>query len=153
WQDSQDLVVRILEELGVGYVRFSGSVPVPRRAALIERFERDPKCRVFLATDAGGVGLNLQVAGVVVNVDQPWNPAKLEQRVGRIHRLGQSRSVVRVVNLVTDDSIEERILGLQKLKRDLASPSLDADSEVPELRRESRPPSLPTAPLPDAAAP
>ncbi len=145
WQDSQDLVVRVLEELGVGFVRFSGSVPVKRRAALIERFERDPKCRVFLSTDAGGVGLNLQVAGVVVNVDQPWNPAKLEQRVGRIHRLGQERSVVRVVNLVAESSIEEGILALQKLKLDLAAASLDAGSDVKELTRESKTTKLLTA--------
>lgn len=149
WQDSQDLVVRILEELGVGFVRFSGSVPVKRRAALIERFERDPKCRVFLSTDAGGVGLNLQVAGVVVNVDQPWNPAKLEQRVGRIHRLGQERSVVRVVNIVAESSIEESILSLQKLKLDLAAASLDAGSDVKELTRESRTTALLTALLAD----
>ena len=151
WQDTQDLVARILDELGIGFVRFCGTVPVSRRAALIERFERDPKCRVFLSTDAGGVGLNLQVAGVVVNVDQPWNPAKLEQRVGRIHRIGQQRSVVRVVNLVAENSIEEKILALQKLKRDLAAASLDADSEVTELRRENRATKLLSALLSDVS--
>ncbi len=151
WQDSQDLIVKILEELKIGFVRFSGSVPVARRAALIERFERDPRCRVFLSTDAGGVGLNLQVAGVVVNVDQPWNPAKLEQRVGRIHRLGQERSVVRVVNLVAEASIEEKILALQKLKRDLAAAALDASSDVTELKKESQATKLLSALLSDVA--
>ena len=66
----------------------------------LERFKSDPACRVFLSTDAGGTGLNLQTADTVVNLELPWNPAVLEQRIARVHRMGQSRPV-RVVNFVT----------------------------------------------------
>ena len=66
-------------------------------------------CRVFLSTDAGGTGLNLQAADTVINLEVPWNPAVLEQRIARVHRMGQHRPV-QVFNLVTRDSIEERVL-------------------------------------------
>jgi len=59
-----------------------------KRGALMETFRNDPDCKVFLSTDAGGVGLNLQAASAVINFEPPWNPARLEQRIGRVHRLG-----------------------------------------------------------------
>lgn len=65
--------------------------------ALVDLFVEDPSCRVFLSTDTGGVGLNLQnAAAVVINMDLPWNPAVLEQRIGRVYRLGQHRSDLKV---------------------------------------------------------
>ena len=79
---------------------------------------------MFLATDAGGVGLNLQHASVVVNLDQPWNPAVLEQRIGRVHRLGQRRPV-RVVDFIAQGTIEEGMLGLLKFKKSLFAGVLD----------------------------
>jgi hypothetical protein len=79
---------------------------------------------VFLSTDAGGVGLNLQHASVVVNVDLPWNPAVLEQRIGRVHRLGQTRPV-QVVSFVAKGTIEEGMLGLLGFKRSLFGGVLD----------------------------
>ena len=84
---------------------------------MIHRFKEDPDCRLFLATDAGGVGLNLQNASAVVNLDQPWNPAVLEQRIGRVHRLGQRRPV-RVVHFIAQGTIEEghaRAAGVQEV--------------------------------------
>ena len=66
-------------------------------------------CRIFISTQAGGVGLNRQSAEVVVKMDLPWNPAVLEQRVGRVHRLGQKKPV-RVINFVTKGSIEHGML-------------------------------------------
>jgi superfamily II DNA/RNA helicase len=73
---------------------------------------------VFVSTDAGGVGLNLQVADVVINLDLPWNPARLEQRIARVHRIGSKRAVQELI-FVTKDSIEERILRLHDTKRDV----------------------------------
>ena len=90
---THDIVIRRLEARGLGYVCFHGGVPSEKRPALVERFRDDPACRVFLSTDAGGVGLNLQHAATVVNMDLPWNPAVLEQRIGRVHRMGQARPV------------------------------------------------------------
>ncbi|MBA3708907.1 MAG: SWF/SNF helicase family protein, partial [Planctomycetes bacterium] len=93
----------------------------------------DPACRVFLAGDVAATGLNLQhAASAVLNVDLPWNPAVLEQRIGRVHRIGQ-RKPVRVVNLVAEDSIEHRILGLLGTKRSLASGILDGGQDTVDL--------------------
>ena len=104
---------------------FSGRVPGEKRGALVERFHTDPRCRLFLSTDAGGVGLNLQhAAAVVVNMDLPWNPAVLEQRIGRVHRMGQSRGV-QVVNFVGQGSIEEGMLSVLAFKKSLFAGVLD----------------------------
>jgi SNF2 family DNA or RNA helicase len=82
-----------LKKKHIDHVLFHGGVDGTRRKGLIDRFREDDRCRAFLSTDAGGVGLNLQHASVVVNMDLPWNPAVLEQRIGRIHRLGQRNPV------------------------------------------------------------
>ena len=79
---------------------------------------------MFLSTDAGGVGLNLQHASVVLNMDLPWNPAVLEQRIGRVHRLGQKQPV-RVINFVAQGTIEEGMLAVLKFKKSLFAGVLD----------------------------
>jgi superfamily II DNA or RNA helicase len=124
WLRMHELLVAEAEKKGWGHVLFHGGVPGSRRKDLIERFRTDPDCRVFFSTDAGGVGLNLQFAAVVVNVDLPWNPAVLEQRIGRVHRLGQKQPV-RVVNFVARGTIEEGMLGLLKFKKSLFAGVLD----------------------------
>src|SRR5262245_66054317 len=98
------------------------------RKEALERFKGDPDCRVFLSTDAGGVGLNLQAADTVVNLELPWNPAVLEQRIARVHRMGQERPV-RVVNFVTRGTIEERVLKAIASKRSLFAGVFDGDSD------------------------
>ena len=130
WLRMHELLVAEAEKRGWGHVLFHGGVPGSKRKDLIERFRNDPDCRIFFSTDAGGVGLNLQFAAVVVNVDLPWNPAVLEQRIGRVHRLGQ-RQPVRVVNFVARGTIEEGMLGLLKFKKSLFAGVLDGgESEV-----------------------
>jgi superfamily II DNA or RNA helicase len=114
-----------LRKLGIGFVSLHGGVPSRQRGALIERFREDPECRVFLSTDAGGVGLNLQAASAVVNFEPPWNPARLEQRIGRVHRLGQSRPV-QVIHLLTSGSIEERVWETLQLKKSLFAGVFDS---------------------------
>lgn len=128
WLRMTELVEGVLRDNGIGYVHLNGSIPSKQRRELMSRFREDPACRVFLSTDAGGVGLNLQSGSVVINMDIPWNPAVLEQRIGRVHRLGQHRTV-RIVNFVTASSIEERILDLLKFKKSLFSGALDPDGE------------------------
>jgi SNF2 family DNA or RNA helicase len=114
-----------LKKLGIGFVSLHGGVPSRNRGALIEKFRRDPECRVFLSTDAGGVGLNLQAASAVINFEPPWNPARLEQRIGRVHRLGQAHPV-HVVHLLTKDSIEERVWKTLQLKKSLFAGVFDS---------------------------
>ena len=114
-----------LRKLGIGFVSLHGGVPSRQRGALMEKFRNDPKCKVFLSTDAGGVGLNLQAASVVVNFEPPWNPARLEQRIGRVHRLGQSRPV-HVIHMLTENSIEERVWETLRLKKSLFAGVFDS---------------------------
>lgn len=127
WTRTHDIVIRRLEARKLGYVSFHGGVPSDKRPALIERFRDDPACRVFLSTDAGSTGLNLQHASTLVNMDLPWNPAILEQRIGRIHRMGQVRPV-RVINFVAKGTIEEGMLSVLAFKRSLSAGILDGGS-------------------------
>jgi superfamily II DNA/RNA helicase len=125
WLGTHELITRRLAQRKWGHVLFNGSVPGDKRGALVEQFHNDAHCRLFLSTDAGGVGLNLQhAAAVVVNMDMPWNPAVLEQRIGRVHRMGQSRSV-QVINFVGQGSIEEGILAVLAFKKSLFAGVLD----------------------------
>jgi superfamily II DNA or RNA helicase len=128
WIRMMELVEQVLRRNGIGYVFLHGQVPSRQRKDLTSRFKEDPSCMVFLSTDAGGVGLNLQSGSVVINMDIPWNPAVLEQRIGRVHRLGQ-RKTVRIVNFVTESSIEERILDLLKFKKSLFAGALDREGD------------------------
>jgi SNF2 family DNA or RNA helicase len=124
WTRTHDIVIRRLEARGLGYVSFHGGVPSEKRPALVERFRDDPACRVFLSTDAGSTGLNLQHASTLVNMDLPWNPAVLEQRIARIHRIGQVQPV-RVINFVAKGTIEEGMLSVLAFKRSLSAGILD----------------------------
>jgi SNF2 family DNA or RNA helicase len=118
WEVMQSLAAEVVAKQGLGCAVLHGNVPGPRRRELLDRFRDDPTCRVFLSTDAGGTGLNLQVADTVINLEVPWNPAVLEQRIARVHRMGQHRPV-QVFNLVMRESIEERVLRVLAQKRSL----------------------------------
>jgi superfamily II DNA or RNA helicase len=124
WLRMAELVREVLKRNNIGYTQLHGGVPSKQRRDLISKFREDPACRVFLSTDAGGVGLNLQAGSVVINMDIPWNPAVLEQRIGRVHRMGQKKPV-RVINFVTSGSIEERILELLAFKKSVFAGALD----------------------------
>ena len=128
WEGMLHLVRELAEEMELGHAWHTGKVPQPQRREEIRRFKQDPDCKLFLSTDSGAVGLNLQVADVVINLDMPWNPAKLEQRIARAWRKHQRRSV-QVVNLVTEHSIEHRMLALLDQKRSLAAGVIDGSGE------------------------
>ncbi|MBI5788301.1 MAG: DEAD/DEAH box helicase [Candidatus Schekmanbacteria bacterium] len=137
WLRMAELVEGVLKRNEIEYVHLNGSVPSKQRSGLMSRFKDNPNCKVFLSTDAGGVGLNLQSGSVVINLDIPWNPAVLEQRIGRVHRLGQGKTV-RVVNFVTTASIEERIMELLKFKKSLFAGALDDNGENVVMAGESQ---------------
>ena len=136
WERMLQMIRELAGELGVDVAWHTGSVPQLRRRAEIVRFKQDPACRLFLSTDSGSVGLNLQVASAVVNVDLPWNPAKLEQRIARAWRKNQTRSVT-VVNLVCENSIEHQILHLLGQKQALADGVLDGQGDLGALKMPS----------------
>lgn len=127
WEKMLELVRDLCRELGTGFAWHTGSVPQQKRRLEINAFKNDPQCRVFLSTDAGATGLNLQNASVVVNCDLPWNPAKLEQRIARAWRKHQTRAVT-VINLVAENTIESRMLVTLSQKSRLAGGVLDDGS-------------------------
>jgi superfamily II DNA or RNA helicase len=132
WSNMLALTEPALERLKLGWVKLTGDVPTKKRGALIAQFFEDPKCKVFLSTDAGGVGLNLQAASMVINLDLPWNPAVLDQRIARAHRHGQPHTV-NVVNLIAEGTIEERMLDTLAAKRAVFEAALNEDSDVSDL--------------------
>ena len=137
WEGTHRLIEPRLQKLGIGYSLLCGKVPVTARGRLIQQFREDPKLMVLLSTDAGGVGLNLQAASCVVNVEIPWNPAVLNQRVGRAHRLGQARPV-RVFNLLARDTIEEHIWNLLGFKQDLFAGVFDGTASQVIMRPQGQ---------------
>ncbi len=128
WESMLMLVAEDLQEASIDFALLHGGMQGKERKAVLERFKNDPQCRLFLSTDAGGVGLNLQTADTVVNLELPWNPAVLEQRIARVHRMGQERPV-RVINFVTRGSIEERVLKAIEAKKSLFAGVFDGDSD------------------------
>ena len=132
WTRMLNLTEPTLERLKLGWVKLTGDVPSKKRGALIEQFFEDPHCKVFLSTDAGGVGLNLQAASMVVNLDLPWNPAVLAQRIARAHRHGQPHTV-NVINLIAKGTIEERMLDTLAAKRAVFDAAFNEDSTVTDL--------------------
>jgi superfamily II DNA/RNA helicase len=99
---------------------------------LIHQFQKEQDCKFFITTNAGAIGLNLQAANTVINVDLPWNPAVLEQRISRVHRMGQKRPVQAYL-LVTEETLEEKLLGTLSAKHELALAALDPESKVKTL--------------------
>jgi superfamily II DNA or RNA helicase len=132
WERMLLLVQDLCGRMGAAFAWHTGSVPQQKRRQEILRFKNDPECRVFLSTDTGGLGLNLQQASVVINCDLPWSPARLEQRVARAWRKNQVRNVT-VVNLVTEDSVEARMVETLSRKRTLAGGVLDGEGGLDRL--------------------
>ena len=129
WERMTRLIAAELDKIGVQYEYLHGGVPSEKRKDLMLNFTENPASRVFISTDAGSTGLNLQVASILINIDLPWNPAVLEQRIARIYRLGQQRNI-QVINMVASQTIEERMLGTLNFKSSLFEGILDngADS-------------------------
>ncbi len=132
WTTMLDLIEPQLESLSMDYVRLDGSVPQKQRQQLVHRFQTEATCRVFMTSNAGSTGLNLQAANTIINVDLPWNPAVLEQRIARAHRMGQKRAV-QVYLLVTENTIEESMLGTLSSKHQLALAALDPDTDIDQV--------------------
>jgi len=109
YRDTLDHLAQLLDAEGVAFARFEGSLNGPEKDAAIARFRADVP--VLLCTESGGEGRNIQFCNTLINFDVPWNPMAIEQRIGRVDRIGQQREVF-VFNLVTRNTLEERILHL-----------------------------------------
>ena len=127
-RDTVDYLIRRLEGLGFSgrIAQLHGGMSWPEREEQVERFRRPNGARYLIATDAAGEGINLQFCRLMVNYDIPWNPARLEQRMGRIHRYGQ-RHDVRIVNLIAGKTREGRVLTVLLDKLDAIRRDLDSD--------------------------
>ena len=137
WERMTRLIAYELDKMGIGYEYLHGGVPSAKRRDLIVNFTDDPDSRVFLSTDAGSTGLNLQAGSVMINLDLPWNPAVLEQRIARIYRLGQERNV-QVINLLAKDTIEEQMLDKLRFKTAMFEGVLDNGEDTIFLGNETK---------------
>jgi superfamily II DNA or RNA helicase len=134
---TQDYLSNLLKNRGYTTSLLNGSMSIEERNFVLEEFKKDTN--ILISTDAGGEGLNLQFANVVINYDLPWNPMKIEQRIGRVDRIGQQRDV-QIYNFVLADTVEKRVKDVleQKLSLILQEIGIDKysdvlDSEVTEL--------------------
>lgn len=119
WIKVHKLIGQMLRENNIGFVELNGKIPVKSRGDLIRKFEENKQYKIFLSTEAGGSGLNLQVADILINFELPWNPAKKNQRIGRIDRLGQQSSKLTIFNFITRNSIEQQIASGLLVKQSL----------------------------------
>lgn len=154
WERMTRIMAEEFDRAGIAYEYLHGGVPSQKRGRLTESFASDPAKRVFLSTDAGSTGLNLQAASLVINLDLPWNPAVLEQRIARVYRIGQKRHV-QVVNMVSAGTIEERMLATLNFKSDLFAGILDGgdDSITLDDSKLNRIVDAVTAIIPEEEAP
>lgn len=126
---TQQMLAEFLTNRGIPVVCLNGGMSMEERQQVQQQFAKE--ARILISTDAGGEGLNLQFCHVVVNYDIPWNPMRLEQRIGRVDRIGQ-KSVVRAVNFLFEDSVEFRVREVleQKLSVILEEFGVDKTSDV-----------------------
>ncbi|MDQ9851729.1 helicase-related protein [Acinetobacter baumannii] len=126
---TQSMLAEFLTSRGISVVTLNGSMNMEQRKQVQQDFAAHS--RVLISTDAGGEGLNLQFCHVIVNYDIPWNPMRLEQRIGRVDRIGQ-KHVVRAINLVFEDTVEHRVREVleEKLNIILEEFGVDKTSDV-----------------------
>lgn len=121
---TQAMLAEFLESRGFSVALLNGGMDLDARTRAQQAFSRD--VRVLISTDAGGEGLNLQFCHVVVNFDMPWNPMRLEQRIGRVDRIGQPH-VVRAINFVLDDTVEHRVREVLEHKLEVIAQEFGVD--------------------------
>ncbi len=134
---AQWAVSDLLGDSGLRSGFFTGAEGQRRRTQNIVEFHDDPTFRILFTSDAGGVGLNLQhAANCVINIELPWNPAVLEQRIGRIYRIGQ-KLPIDVYNLVCEQGIESRIAALVGSKQAFFKGLFDGESDSVQFEQSS----------------
>lgn len=121
---TQAMLAEFLESRGFSVALLNGSMDLEARTQAQQAFSRE--VRVLISTDAGGEGLNLQFCHVVVNFDMPWNPMRLEQRIGRVDRIGQPH-VVGAINFVLDDTVEHRVREVLEHKLEVIAQEFGVD--------------------------
>ena len=121
---TQAMLTQFLESRGFSVAILNGGLDLDARTKTQQAFSRD--VRIMISTDAGGEGLNLQFCHVIVNFDMPWNPMRVEQRIGRVDRIGQPH-VVRAFNFVLDDTVEHRVRQVLEEKLEVIAKEFGVD--------------------------
>ena len=121
---TQAMLADFLESRGFSVTTLNGSMDLEARTRAQQAFSKD--VRVLISTDAGGEGLNLQFCHVIVNFDMPWNPMRIEQRIGRVDRIGQ-KHVVRAINFVLEDTVEHRVRQVLEEKLEVIAQEFGVD--------------------------
>ena len=121
---TQAMLAGFLESRGFSVALLNGSMDLDTRAKAQQVFAQE--VRILVSTDAGGEGLNLQFCHVIVNFDMPWNPMRIEQRIGRVDRIGQ-RHVVRAINFVLEDTVEHRVRQVLETKLEVIAQEFGVD--------------------------
>ncbi len=118
------MLAGFLESRGFSVALLNGSMDLDTRAKAQQFFAQE--VRILVSTDAGGEGLNLQFCHVIVNFDMPWNAMRIEQRIGRVDRIGQ-RHVVRAINFVLEDTVEHRVRQVLETKLEIIAQEFGVD--------------------------
>jgi SNF2 family DNA or RNA helicase len=126
WKRFGDLLCEAIHEKQWQYVFVHGGLSFEEKDTLIQKFEHDPNIKILVTTDCLSYGCNLQVADVLIHADLLWNPAKMQQREGRIHRIGQ-KNVVNIITVMTDNTIEEKVYNILKTKKELFDKVIDGE--------------------------
>lgn len=121
---TQAMLADYLDSRGFSVVTLNGSMDLEARTRAQQVFSKD--VRVLISTDAGGEGLNLQFCHVIVNFDMPWNPMRIEQRIGRVDRIGQ-KYVVRAINFELEDTVEHRVRQVLEEKLEVIAQEFGVD--------------------------
>jgi hypothetical protein len=121
---TQNMLLELFENAGIDAVAINGQMGIHERAIVQSTFK--DRALILVSTDAGGEGINLQFAHVVINYDLPWSPSRIEQRIGRVDRIGQERPV-QAVNLVMEHSVDARVLEVLETKLAVILSELGAD--------------------------
>ena len=126
---TQSYLVKLLKDRGYSTSILNGSMSIEERNAVLQEFKTETD--ILISTDAGGEGLNLQFSNCIINYDLPWNPMKIEQRIGRVDRIGQQRDVI-VYNFILADTVENRVKAVleEKLSVILKEIGIDKYSDV-----------------------
>ena len=123
------LIGNRLNEENISYSYIDGKTDAKKRLALVEEFNNTDKNKVFLISlKAGGTGLNLTSASMVIHFDPWWNPAVEDQASDRAHRIGQ-KNVVDVIKLISKDTVEEKVIEMQEIKKDLIEDIINSNLE------------------------
>lgn len=121
---TQNMLLDLFEGTGIAAVAINGGMGIYERATVQAEFRE--RARVLVSTDAGGEGINLQFAHVIINYDLPWSPSRIEQRIGRVDRIGQAHPV-QAVNLAMEHSVDARVLAVLETKLAVILAELGAD--------------------------